>query len=275
MKRNAFIRTVLGFACCHITLTATAAIVSFGFSGTMDYIDNPSNSLPANITLDAPFSGIVTYDTTAVLGGAGVDSDFQPDSGAYYFNTNGGFWLSLSVAGHRFDCAPASPGDAYADVIIYNFAVPQDVFWIDASAPTIRMDGVPLPGPNNLQGFRMRLYDNTGTAYTSDLLPVIPPNLAAFTHLRNVNIDCVAFHLSGTLTEIGVPRPVLAIRPQAGPAARLSWPTAARGFKLLQNTNLTSGIGWQTNGSPIIDTATEHTVTTPLAGSMYYRLKTP
>ena len=273
MKRNAFIRTVMGFVCCHITVTATAAIVSFGFGGTVSYVDNPSNALPANIILDAPFTGIVTYDTAAIRGG--VDFDSSTNSGAYYFTTNGGLWLALSVAGHTFDVVQPSPGDPYADILIYNFPDPQDVFWIDASAPTIRLDGAPLAGASNADGFSVQLYDNTGTAYTNDFLPVVPPNLSAFPNLRAINVYTAAFHLTGTLTEIGAPRPVLAIRSQAGPAARLSWPTAARGFKLLQNTNLTSGIGWQTNATPIIDTATEHTVTTPLTGSMFYRLKTP
>lgn len=273
MKRNAFMLALLGLVCCHVTLTATATVVSFGFAGTVSNVDNPSNALPANIVLDAPFTGIVTYDTAAILGG--VDYDASTNSGSYYFNTNGGFWLSLSVAGHTFDAVRPSPGDPYADILIYNFADPQDVFWIDASAPTIRMDGAPLPGASSADGFAMQLYDNTGTAYTNDFLPVVPPNLSAFPNQRAVLVYTSGFNLSGAITAIGAPRPVLAIRSQPGPTVLLAWPTAARGFKLLQNTNLTTGIGWQTNSAPIIDTATEHTVTTPRTGSMFYRLATP
>lgn len=278
MNKFLVFASTLAFAGICAVTSANAVVVSFGFSGTVSYLQNPSNALPAEITYDAPFSGIATYDTAAIVNGG--DSDPHTNSGAYYFNQNGGLWLSVNIAGHRFDTTTPAPGNPYADIIIYNFADPQDVFWIDASAPTIRFDGNVPPGVYTTIGMQLSLYDYTGTALTNDALPTAPPNLAAFTNSHQIQIYAyddsgTTFSISGDITEIGPPRPILNIQPLNNKTNRLTWPTAARGFSLLQNTNLAPGIGWQTNSTPIIDTPTEHAVTLPKTNATFFRLKFP
>ena len=65
MKKSAFFHAVLALVCCHHAITATAAVVSFGFGGKVSYFDNASNALPANITVGTPFSGIAGQETPA------------------------------------------------------------------------------------------------------------------------------------------------------------------------------------------------------------------
>jgi hypothetical protein len=68
------------------------------------------------------------------------------------------------------------------------------------------------------------------------------------------------------------PSLVLAIR-RAGNSAVLSWPLSVTGFTLEYTTQLGSGV-WTTEGSAVVDTGTEHTVTVPAdSGRRFYRLK--
>lgn len=56
-----------------------------------------------------------------------------------------------------------------------------------------------------------------------------------------------------------------------GANAMLSWPLAEQGWVLKKSDNLTT---WTTVTEPVVDTATEHTVTTPLAPPrLFFRLQ--
>ncbi len=278
MKKSIAMHSALLLAACLCADELSAAVVTFGFSGTLTTVQNPSNVLSASISFGTPFTGILTYDTSKILGGA--DADPSTNSGSYYFNSNGGLWFSVNVGGHSFDVTTPSPGDPNADILIYNFSDPQDAFWVDASAPTIRMDGAGLPGSYTVSGMSFLLFDNSGLVYTNDVLPLVPPNLSAF---DSHHLDIYAytpgsgttFYVTGNITNISAPHPVLQIRPQPNQNVQLGWPIAAQGFILLQNTNLSTSIGWQTNFTAVVDTAVEHTVTVPLANTMFYRLKFP
>lgn len=75
----------------------------------------------------------------------------------------------------------------------------------------------------------------------------------------------------------GLPRaaaPVLRIQSiDKGAQAVLSWPVGLHGFVLEYTPQLGSGI-WMMEGTPVVDTLTEHTVTVPAGtGSRAYRLR--
>lgn len=68
--------------------------------------------------------------------------------------------------------------------------------------------------------------------------------------------------------------PPLSIR-ASGANVILSWPLAATGWTLDRSPTLTPAASWTATTQPIVDTATEHTVTVPRTGAtrMYFRLK--
>jgi hypothetical protein len=71
----------------------------------------------------------------------------------------------------------------------------------------------------------------------------------------------------------GTPR--LAIRNGTGGQVVLAWPVADEGFILQQSPDL-SPDSWTTVSTPVVDTATEHTVTVPVTGPrMFFRLRGP
>jgi hypothetical protein len=69
--------------------------------------------------------------------------------------------------------------------------------------------------------------------------------------------------------------PTLKITLTANGQALISWPLNVAGFALEECTALNSGL-WNPTPTPVVDTATEHTVTVPAVGVIKcYRLKTP
>lgn len=67
--------------------------------------------------------------------------------------------------------------------------------------------------------------------------------------------------------------PILKIKLIGGGMAVLSWPVSVTGFTLEETTAVASG-AWSAVPDPVVDTATEHTVTVPAAGVIKcYRLK--
>jgi hypothetical protein len=272
--------TVIAALLCAAAVEVRADIVSFGFSGVISTFYNPSNALPGNISVGMPFSGVLTYDTSAVYLGGDLDPG-DPAVGDYYFNTNGGFWLQVSVAGHTFASVQPGPGQSFASIAVHNYDGIDDTFSADASTPTIRLDGAPLPGTYNSSGFEFYLFDNSGTACTNDALPTVPPQLAAFpsTHRFELNASHSGpwtYDVIGTITNISAPfAPTLTIRRDAGGNVVLAWPLAAHGFTAETTTNL-AGVNWESIPAPVIGVSTEHTVTVPPAGPQrFYRLKAP
>jgi hypothetical protein len=66
--------------------------------------------------------------------------------------------------------------------------------------------------------------------------------------------------------------PLLQIKLLAGNQVVISWPANVTGFILEYTTNLGSG-EWSAEPAPVVDTATEHTVTVTALGYKCYRLK--
>jgi hypothetical protein len=271
--------TVIAALLCAAAVEVRADIVSFGFSGVIDQLHNPSNALPADISVGMPFNGVLTYDTSALYLGGDLDPD--PAVGDYYFHTNGGYWLQVNVAGHTFASVQPAPGNQFAVIAIHRYPGIDATFSADASPQTIRMDGAPLPGTYNSAGFSFYLYDNSGTGCTNDALPLVPPQLAAFPTSHRFSVHAAdgstqTYNLTGTITNISTSfAPTLAIRRDAGGNVVLAWPLAAHGFTPETTTNL-AAVNWQSVPAPVIDVSTEHTVTAAPAGPQrFYRLQAP
>lgn len=68
--------------------------------------------------------------------------------------------------------------------------------------------------------------------------------------------------------------PLLGITLLPGDQARLSWPVSVTGFTLEETGAVGGGGSWITTPQSVVDTATEHTVIVPAAGTAKcYRLK--
>jgi len=70
--------------------------------------------------------------------------------------------------------------------------------------------------------------------------------------------------------------PILKIKLIGGGLAVLSWPVSVTGFTLQETSNVTQPNGWSSPPQPVVDTATEHTVTVQATGTTRcFRLMRP
>jgi hypothetical protein len=264
---------------CQMAISASAAIVTYEFSGTVGYTSNPSNALPTGIVYGAPFTGIFTYNTDPKV--SGPDMSASTNSGDFYFGTNGGFLMTVSVAGHTFSVTKHSAGDPTASFNVENDYFGEDSIQVGDSTPNVLMDGAQFPGNQVKCYASLAFYDYTATALDTDALPTNAPILAKFPNTHKLEINAygpgLLFDFSGTITNISVvPHPPLSIRRGAGNNVVLAWPLAAQGFTLEQNTNLTGGGSWTTNATFVVDSSTEHSVTVPSSSAAcFFRLISP
>jgi|GEM_PF-6311547 hypothetical protein len=261
-----------------MTLNATAAMVRFDFSGVVTHISDYSNAVPGSITYDTPMSGSLSYDPSTIRNG--IDYNPSPNSGSYYFSSDGVFSISVKIGPHTFSNLTHTTEFPYASIIVHNDYLGDDRFTAEDGSPYVVMDGGAFLGDCDDSYISFDFVDNTGTAFDSDALPLAPIELSRFSNRHTVNVfglknENMVFNITATITNIdGVLPPKLKMHAQPDRTVKLSWPLAAEGFKLLQTTNLTTGIGWTTNTAAIVDTASEHTVTLPASdGAMFFRLK--
>jgi hypothetical protein len=283
MKKSFLLLTVTLLATLASLTAAThvsAAIVTFNFSGTVTYMNNLSNAIPADIHYGSPMTGSLTYDTAATV----YDMDFNssPDQGDFYFNTTGIFSFSVKIGIHTFANVPHTTEFPYADFVILNDYFGEDALEAQDGSPYVFMDGGAFPGNADAGYIYLELVDNSALAFNSDALPLSAPTLAQVPDIHEIEVygskyGNFLFDITATITNLtGTSLPVLKIQPQLNKTVMLSWPLSAQGFGLEQNTNLIAGVGWKTNATPVVDTATEHTVTVPTSSSAcFFRLKSP
>ncbi|MEI9863506.1 MAG: hypothetical protein WDN00_02920 [Limisphaerales bacterium] len=89
--------------------TATAAPVTFWFSGVVDSISNPSNTLPSGIAIGTPFSGRVSYDP-ALVSYSYSNSYATGDTSNNYFTNTDGLSMLVQIGGHTIMNAPNAEG---------------------------------------------------------------------------------------------------------------------------------------------------------------------
>lgn len=87
----------------------------------------------------------------------------------------------------------------------------------------------------------------------------------------SVTLEPGFWHSIKLVQSVGAP--VLKMRAAANGQVVISWPVEVTGFVLEEAPSLPK-VNWNTVATPVVNTATEHTVTVPASGPMkYYRLR--
>ncbi len=170
-------------ACCP---TARADLVTFAFTGEVDFVMDSSNLLGGNVVIGTPISGTYTFDSTTA--DASPDPRFGGYIGAVQMldGTLGPFAYSgPSGPENRIGISNLSTDDSYSAII-----------------------GAMLQG--HLVQFSVSIADDEAAIFTTDALPLVPPSLQV---LESKNIGFVAedigLNVHGQLTSLTrIPEPI-------------------------------------------------------------------
>jgi hypothetical protein len=156
------------FACAFIFIGAKAshaALITFAFSGTV-YSVSFNNGTPTEFGVGDTFSGTFTFNSNA------IDSAPNVDSGTYI-----GAVVSTSLNVDSYNASGNGPGD----ILISNLAT-DDTYRVGVS----NLAGSTVLGLD-LRSFNLSL-NGPASILTSDALPLTPPNPAAFTYAKSLNL---------------------------------------------------------------------------------------
>lgn len=165
MKTKRAIITLVAIWCfCVVFNSATASLVTFTYNGSVDSIGAPGYQVPS-FNIGDPFQVTFTFES------ATPDSNPDPTIGNYYALSALSFTIG-SYSGYLNPFTPINVG--------YNYTgqgAPQDYYNIITLSPYIH--GPTVGGWSPYQ-FVFQLQDPTHSAFTSDALPLTPPNPASF-----------------------------------------------------------------------------------------------
>lgn len=254
---------------------ASAAPVTFWFTGKIDYIYSESNTMPAGIVIGTPFSGRITYDVTPASYQAGFTNASGSRSNIYFTTLTTASTL-LQVGAHTITNVIAIPDNQTGSLHINDNYDNEDYFTFYTGQSGLIVDGALMT--NSL--WSIYLKDGAKTAYSSATFPVNPPSLTAFPTRQEFrwgqydDTQQNLFSIVGTIASISTNELVALNLHRTGPnTAQVTWPVGVSGFKLQSSTNLATG-AWQDVPTPILDVGMEHTVSVATGGTpRFYRLK--
>ena len=182
--------TLLGIVC----LSAKADLITIAISGQVTTVNDQYNHFGNNIQIGDTITGTYTYDSTI------LDSELSPESGLYY-NTGNLCGISLNVSGFNFKTDPTN-----VDFLVSagNYALGGDSYAL------LSYHNSPLIDTTQVQYINWQLDDSTGTALSSDILPLTAPDLSKWNYnslfiTTDRNFTVIAIITSATL----IPEPTI------------------------------------------------------------------
>lgn len=253
---------------------AHAAPVTFWFRGTIDWINNPSNSVPSGIRIGTPFSGRVIYDP-AKTSWTSSSSFPSGDTVNTYYTDITGFSILAQVGSHIITNAPNPENYPCGYVGVYDNFSNNDSLTIETGSSDIIVNGSSTLIGKQTPVITLYFQDLTKSVFNSATIPTNPPSLEQFIDTHQFSwmtrlddgIGTVLFGVGGTIKEISTNALVLLNAQQvAGDAVRLSWPSGVPNCTLQYRTNHSVGT-WQNVPNAVSIQGMEHAVTLPRSGS--------
>ncbi|UCC28835.1 MAG: PEP-CTERM sorting domain-containing protein [Phycisphaerales bacterium] len=161
---------------------------TFEFAGEITYVADDDGLLGGAVAVGSPFSGLYTFESTT------PDSDLDEPRRGLYADTIS--FVSGEIAGIPF-LGPLAPTD-FVDVRDFpNTSFDHYLVYAEVELLSTALD------------FKLRLGDQSGTAFQSDSLPLVPPDLALFDSTRFAVFDgseTIPLRVEGYVTWL-VPEP--------------------------------------------------------------------
>lgn len=259
---------------------ATAAQVSFWFSGVIKNLNVASNVVPSGIAEGTPFTGCVAYDSSG-WSSTNLVSFPTGQIGDYYFHDMTKMQLVVQMGWHTFINSNSPSGYNCGQVEVVNQFNNNDAFYAETASASLVMDGATWLAFPDSANWAVYLKDLSKVAYSSVAIPTNAPTLAQFPDSPELGLYAYGndgqdfyFSVNGPITNItSTEQVMLNIRRTTPTHITLAWPAVANGFKLQSRGNLSTG-NWQDVIASVIDDTSDHTATVATGGTnTYFRLK--
>jgi hypothetical protein len=185
--------------CASIATTpATAALVTFNFTGTVSNVGNKLNTNPATFSTGQAVSGSYTFNSATVDSVGGAHTGLYNNTISNLVVHIGSYTATLGGGSNFIEV------DNKANFDRYTLQAPVTGSLVNGRSPSF---------------FEIKLNDTSHTAFSNDHLPTSPPSLGSFTTetFRLVFTGQGAATVSGVLTSLtAVPLPAAVILFGAG-----------------------------------------------------------
>ena len=176
---------------CFGPAVCRAAVIKIGLTGLVDYVNDPYNLLEGGVTGGDPITGFYTYDSET------PDSEPSVYDGIYQHTTTP-YGMSLTVGDLVFQTDPTNVNFTIGLVNNY-WGDPPDFYGITSYNNLTLNNGV------NVDELHWQLTDYSGTALSSDMLLITPPDLSQWqSNLLSIRGGRYPFPPDGTKTLFGI-----------------------------------------------------------------------
>jgi len=170
---------VVGMALALGAAHAHGAIITWEFAGEVTAVNDSQGTLGGRVQVGDPFSGTYTFDSTM--------PDDLPEDLRYGVYDSGASGVAAAVGGLTIVTSGTNSGITIGDN--YGYVTQKDKLSIVAGL--FESDGV------RILEFGITVLDETGSVFSSDVLPLAPPSLASFSS-RFFSIQGAAVNPPGT-----------------------------------------------------------------------------
>jgi hypothetical protein len=177
---------ILGLACL-----CQADPIKIGFAGLVDSVGDDYNLLQGAVHSGDSISGFYIYDSST--------SDSEPTNInlGFYQHSTSPYGMTITIAGLTFQTDPANVDFAIA--IRDNYNEPWDYYTVTSNS------NLPLDNGLSIDALWWQLDDHSGTVFSSDALPLTPPDLSQWQgNALQVNGGSYPFPSPGEKTLFGI-----------------------------------------------------------------------
>jgi hypothetical protein len=169
-----FLRTIFAVLLCgFLPAVSSGDLITIGLTGNVSQIDDQYNFFGGQIQIDDTVTGTYTYDTSV------LDSEPCDPSRGRYWHYSPPCGVSVSINGFNFRTDPNNVRFLFG--IVNNGSGGEDIYWFHSYSNS------PLPNGTLVDSIGWQIEDYSGTALSSDALPITAPDLTNWT--RNYGLD--------------------------------------------------------------------------------------
>lgn len=183
--------TTLGLILVGMLTAAAAGPITFDFAGSVTSV---VPALSGTFSPGDTFSGSYTFESTT--------PDADPSPGGFYAGAIIGLTFTIGPYTGTLGLCSSGPCDIFVQDNGFGPCASVDCYFLNVIPSGPSVAGV-IP-----TSFQIGLNDFTGLAFSSDALPLTPPDLSLFLPFFGVNFDSFAFGVEGSITSFTLASPV-------------------------------------------------------------------